>query len=156
VTRHLTAAGLTMVGLDVSLEMVKLAGALQPELPVAVAHAGALPLAAGVLGGVVCWYSLINLPGEALPGVCDELARVTAPGAPVVIGFQSGEGERVVREGSYGHPVSLTYYRHKAEAMTDALVAAGFAMHATVRREAALSFETTPQTQLLARRGSGP
>jgi ubiquinone/menaquinone biosynthesis C-methylase UbiE len=152
VTRHLADAGLAMVGLDVSLEMLKLASASRPELPVAVAHAGALPLRAGVVGGVVCWYSLINLPGEALPRVCQELARVTATDAPVVIGFQSGEGERVVRESSYGRRVPLTYYRHRTEAMTDALVAAGFTMHATVRREASLSFETTQQTQLLARR----
>jgi len=112
-TRHLAAAGLTMVGVDLSQEMVKLARASSPEVPFAVAHAGALPLSAGLVGGVVCWYSLINLSGDALPGVCRELARVAAPGAPIVIGFQSGDGEKVDRQSSYGRPVPLTYYRHR-------------------------------------------
>lgn len=155
-TRHLADAGLTMVGVDLSQEMVKLARASRPEVPFAVAHAGALPLPTGLMGGVVCWYSLINLSGDALPGVCRELARVAAPGAPIVIGFQSGDGEKADRASSYGRPVPLTYYRHRAEEMTDALVAAGFTMHATVRREQTLAFETTPQTSLLARRASDP
>lgn len=152
VTRHLAEAGLTVVGFDLSLEMVRLARESGADVPFGVAHAGALPLSGGRFGGVVCWYSLINLPAEALPGVCVELARVACPGAPVVIAFQSGAGEKVERESSYGRPVPLTYYRHRAEDMVQALVDAGFTMHATVRREQALAFESTPQTALLARR----
>ena len=59
------------------------------------------------MGGVVCWYALINLSGDALPGVCGELARVDAPGAPIVIGFQSGDGKKADRASSYGRPVPL-------------------------------------------------
>ena len=77
---------------------------------------------------------------------------MTRSGAPVVVTFQSGDGERVDRTSPYGHPVPLTYHRHRVEDVVDALVAAGFAMHATVRREPAQAHETTPQAFLLARR----
>ncbi len=71
--------------------------------------------------------------------------------ASVVVAFQSGEGERVDRTTAYGHPVPLTYYRHRIADVADALAGAGFALHATVRREPSLAHETTPQAFLLAR-----
>jgi ubiquinone/menaquinone biosynthesis C-methylase UbiE len=155
VTTHLADAGLRMLGLDLSPEMAKVASASNPALPFAVSHAGALPLRSGVLGGVVAWYSLINLPSDALPGVFSEFRRVTRPGAPVVVAFQSGEGERVDRVTAYGQPVPLTYYRHRIDDMADALAAADFTLYATVRREPVLAHETTPQTFLLAQRHHG-
>ena len=77
---------------------------------------------------------------------------MTRPGAPVVVAFQSGEGERVDRTTSYGHPVPLTYYRHRLAEVPDALVSADFSMHAVVRREPSLTHETTPPAFLLAQR----
>lgn len=53
---------------------------------------------------------------------------------------------------SYGHPVPLTYYRHRIADVAVALAGAGFTLHATVRREPSLVHETTPQAFLLAQR----
>lgn len=152
VTAHVADAALRIVGLDLSPAMVAVARSAHPDLAFAVAHAGALPLRSGALAGLVAWYSLINLQTDLLRGVFAEFARVTRPGAPVVVAFQSGEGERVDRPTSYGHPVPLTYYRHRLEEVADALVSADFAMHAVVRREPSLAHETTPQAFLLAQR----
>ena len=66
VTAHLVDAGLKVVGLDLSLGMVREA---RTDLALAVAHAGALPLRSGALSGLVAWYSLINLHTDRLPGV---------------------------------------------------------------------------------------
>jgi hypothetical protein len=53
---------------------------------------------------------------------------------------------------SYGEPVPLTYYRHRRDEVTEALTAAGFTLYASTDRVAALPFESTPQTALLAHR----
>lgn len=153
VTGRLTAAGVPVVGLDLSAGMLAIAAAAHPAVPFAAAHAAALPLADGVLAGVLAWYSLINLPTGALPAVFAEVARVTRPGAPVLVAFQSGDGERVQRTTSYGRPVPLTYHRHRVEEVEQALAAAGFEQYASVRRAAVRDFESTPQAALLVRRG---
>lgn len=151
-TKHLHDAGLRMVGLDLSPGMAATARALHADLHFAAADAAALPLQAGVLGGLVAWYSLINLPTGSLAQVFSEFARVTRPGAPVLVAFQSGDGQRVDRTTSYGQPVSLSYYRHRVDEVTAALEAAGFGSHATISRASALWFESTPQAALLAHR----
>lgn len=152
VSRYLRDAGLQMVGFDLSPCMLAAARAAHAEIPFAVAHAAALPVRSAVLRGLVAWYSIINTPTATLPSVFSEFARVTRLGAPVLVAFQSGEGQEVERTTSYGLPVTLTYYRHRAEAATDALVAAGFSLYASVTRAAALPFESTAQTVLLAHR----
>lgn len=148
VARHLRGAGLRVVGLDLSPGMLRACG----DLPVAAGDARRLPLRDAVLDGLLAWYSLIHLPEAALPGVFAEFARVTRPGAPVLVAFQSGHGQRVDRTTSYGRPVPLSYLRHDVDAVAAALREAGFAAYATVRREAALSFESTPQAALLVHR----
>ena len=152
ITAHLADAALRIVGLDLSRGMATVARSARPDLGFAVANAGALPIRSGALGGLVAWYSLIHLPTDLLPGVLAEFARVTRPGAPVVVAFQSGGGELVERTTAYGHPVPLTYYRHRIEDMADALAGADLALHATVRREQSQAHETTPQAFLLAQR----
>lgn len=152
VTRHLHDQGLSVVGFDLSPVMAGVAHATHPGLPFAAAHAKALPLADGVLGGVIAWYSLIHLPTASLAAVFAELARVTRPGAPLLVAFQSGDGRRVDRTTSYGRLVPLTYYRHRADDVTKALTTAGFTPYGSVERTAALSFESTSQTALLAHR----
>lgn len=151
-TAHLHDRGLRMIGLDLSPGMAAVARRTHEGLPFAAADAAALPLRTGALGGLVAWYSLIHLPTGSLPGVFTEFARVTRPGALVLVAFQSGDGERVDREVSYGEPVPLTYHRHRVEVVAEALADAGFAPYGTVRREAVLSFETTPQAALLVTR----
>ncbi len=152
VTKHLQDAGSRVIGLDLSPEMLAVARATHENLTFAAAHAGALPLGAGTLSGLVAWYSLTNMPTDALAEVFAEFARVTRPGATVLVAFQAGSGQRVDRMNSYEQPVSLSYVRHDVDQVSQALEAAGFALYATVRRPAALSFESTPQAALLAQR----
>ena len=153
VTAHLADTGLPMLGLDLSPGMVAAARSAHPDLPFAAAHAGALPLRSGALAGLVAWYSLIHLPSTVLPEVLDEFARVLRPGAPLVVAFQSGRGERVDRATSYGHPVPLSYFRHRVEDVADALAGASFTLQETVHREPSLVHETTAQAFLVATSG---
>lgn len=154
VTAHLAKHDLRVVGLDLSPAMVTAARSAHPALAFAAADAAALPLRSGSLGGLVAWYSLINLPPALLTAVLAEFARAMRAGAPLLIAFQSGLGERVDRASAYGQRVAITYFRHRQQDVMDDLVAAGFVLYASVCREPALTHETTPQTFLLATRGS--
>ena len=150
VMAHLADQDLEMVGIDLSTSMVAAARLAHPTLPLAAGDAAALPFRTGALGGLVSWYSLINTPTAALPEVLDGFARVTAAGAPLLLAFQSGEGERVDRASAYGRRISMTYFLHRAETVRAAVVDAGFSLYATVNREPALRHETTTQSFVLA------
>lgn len=152
ITAHMAGANLPVVGFDLSAGMVAVAHAARPDLPFAIAHAGLLPLRQGAVGGVLAWYSLINLRPDLIPAVMAEFARVTSPKAALLVAFQSGEGERVERTNAYGHPLPITYFRHRVEDLTAAAVKAGFDIHAKVTRQPALPHETTPQSFVLAQR----
>ena len=152
VTKYLNDAGLRVIGLDLSPKMVGVARATYGELFFAAAQAGALPLRTGTVGGLLAWYSLINLPTDALVGVLAEFARVTRPGATVLIAFQAGHGQRVDRATSHEQPVPLSYYRHDVDDVAEALEEAGFSLYGRVQRAADLSFESTPQAALLGQR----
>ena len=152
VTKHLHDRGLRVLGLDLSPAMAAVARATHGDLAFVAADAAALPLRDGALAGLVAWYSLINLPTASLPAVFTEFARVTCPGALVLVAFQSGDGRRLDRSRSYGQAVPLTYYRHRVDEVTAALTSSGFTPYATVSRAAAASFESTPQAALLAHR----
>jgi len=149
---HLHDAGIRVVGLDLAPRMAAAARAAHPNIPFVAADAGALPIRSSTLVGLVAWYSLINVGGDLIPDVFREFARVTRRGALVIVAFQAGEGERVDRTSAYGHTVPLTYYWHRLADMAAGAAAAGFALHATIRREARLSHETTPQGFVLAER----
>lgn len=85
-----------------------------------------------------------------IPVVLAEFVRVMEPRAPLLVAFQSGEGQRVDRTSAYGHDLPLTYFRHRSEYMKGAAVRAGFKIYATVRRHPALPHETTTQAFVLA------
>ena len=148
-TRHLAAAGLTVVGVDLSPGML---AAAEPGLPYAAGDVCALPLRSGSLAGAVAWYSLIHLPPEQLPQAAGELARVLKAGAPLLVAFQSGSGERLDRPTAYGRPVPLTSYRHRVDDVAQALTGAGLLLEDTVTRGACMPHETTPQAFLRVRR----
>jgi SAM-dependent methyltransferase len=152
VTKYLHEAGVPTVGFDLSPRMAAVARAMYIRLPFAAADAAALPLQSAALGGLVSWYSVITMPPGSLAAVFAEFARVTRAGAPVLVAFQSGEGQRVDSTTSYGLPVPLTYYRHNEGEVAELLVIAGFTLYARVTRAPALSFESTSQTALLVHR----
>ncbi len=79
-----------------------------------------------------------------------EVRRVLGPGGVLLVGFQSGTGERRV-ERAYGHDIALTAILHEPTAIADALTAAGFEVTAVAER-AARGSEKHAQGFVLARR----
>ena len=146
----LATRGLDVVGFDVSTAMLDLARAAHPGLRFEAGSLTRLPVVDGSLAGAVCWYSIIHTPPDALDEVMAELARVLAPGAPLLVAFQAGRGEAVHRTEVQGRPVSLTSHRHDPSHVVRRLEAEGFVVDEPVVRAAAADHESTPQAFIAA------
>ena len=93
-TAHLRALGLSVSSIDLSPGMVAEARRAHPDVGFEVGSMTALDFPDGGLGGIVAWYSVVNIPVDRLPGVFAEFSRVLAPGGQVLLAFQAGSGHR--------------------------------------------------------------
>ena len=148
----LVGDGLEVVGVDVSSAQLAQARHAHPHIPFVQGRLDELPFVDAALAGAVCWYSIIYTPTASLGGVLAELDRALASGGLLLLAFQSGTGEAVVRANAYGSDVALTSYRHDVEDLARRLEGAGFAVDATTQRAPSFEHESTPQAFVLARR----
>jgi SAM-dependent methyltransferase len=125
VTAHLAGLGLDASGVDLSPRMIEHARREYPDLRFSVASATDLDLAPASLGGVLGWWSLFNLPREALPGVLRTFADALVPGGQALIGTHVGDGDIARTEGYGGLPVSWTTHLYRPEELVGMLVDAG-------------------------------
>jgi SAM-dependent methyltransferase len=157
VTTYLAGLGLDAFGVDLSPGMIEVARAHHPGLRFEVGAMAALDLADGALGGVLAWYSIIHTPPGQLAVAFAELGRVLAPGGHLLLSFQAGDDDHVLREAAYGHAVSLDSYRHSPDRIAARLERAGIPVHTRVIREPDDSgSETSPQAYFFARKGQAP
>ena len=152
----LAAHGLDVVGVDVSEAMLAVARRAHPGIRFEAGRLTALPFPDGSLAGAVCWYSIIHTPPEHLDEVSSEIVRVLCGHGHLLVAFQAGDGEGVVRADAHGTGISLTSYRHSPEGVARSLVAAGLRVHARAVRDPELDHESTPQAFILARVAQGP
>ncbi len=148
----LDRAGLPVLGLDLSAGMLAGGRASHPTLRFVRGALGALPIADAALVGAVAWYSIIHTAPGGLPVIWHELNRVIRPGGRLLLGFQTGAGERVERPRPTAPEHVSTSYRHPAEAVTAGLTAAGLLVDAVSMREPVGAHESTTQAFVLARR----
>ncbi|GGK11195.1 methyltransferase [Pilimelia anulata] len=153
VSAHLATRGLDVFGTDLSLGMIEVARRTYPHLRFDVGALEDLPVPDATLGGVLAWYSLIHTAPDGLSTCVKDFARVLRPGAWLLTAFQAGDGQRVERTSAYGHPVTLTSYRHDPQYLIAVLAETGFDLHAQLHR-CAEGAEPTSQAVLLARRRS--
>ena len=158
VAAHLAGLGVAVVGADLSGGMLAIARRLHPRLPLVQGSLARLPFADGGASGLLSWYSVIHTAPDDLPPVVAELARVVAVGAPLLVAFQCGRGERVDRANAFGHQVERTNYRHGVDHVAALLGENGVCVVDTVVRPPAAEHEPTDQAFLLGVRevpGSG-
>ena len=132
VTAHLAGLGVDVSGVDLSPRMVAHARRLHPALRFAVASATELDLAEVSLGGVLCWWSLFNLPRNVLPDVLTSFARALVPAGQLLLGTHVGDGD-IERTEVYGTPVTWTTHLWQPQQLSALLARAGLQPVAELR-----------------------
>jgi SAM-dependent methyltransferase len=154
ITARLDALGVPAFGVDISPRMVALARRAHPELRFHVGSMTSLDLPDETLSGILALYSIIHVPDDHLPAAFAEFHRALRPGAPVLLGFQSGDTEdRLHMTERFGQEIALDYYWHTPDTVTDALTKAGLQLRARVLREPE-GEEKRARAFLLARRAA--
>lgn len=154
ITAYLRQLGLEASGIDLAPGMVAIARREHPGLSFAEGSMTRLELAAGSLGGLVAWYSVIHLPAEWRPTAFAEFHRVLRTGGWLQLAFQVGtETMRMTSVGQ--HEVELDFHRLDPDVLSEELSAAGFEVRVRTWRAADVRGdfpESAPQGFLLARR----
>ncbi|MCB0000494.1 MAG: class I SAM-dependent methyltransferase, partial [Anaerolineales bacterium] len=122
-TALLADAGLTAVGLDLSLAMLCAANN-QRRYNLVQADMQNLPLAATAVGIWAC-ASLLHLPQTAVPATLREFARVLQPNGIMYLSVKQGEGEQWAAT-AYGHAARRYFTFWQPDTLTQQLAAAGF------------------------------
>ena len=140
VTRHLGTRCGPVLGLDLSVEMARIARRHDPHGAYAAGSVLALPLAAGALAGAAVLYSIIHLsPGER-DTAWQELARVLRPGGWLLVAFHVDSDEHAMGSVKhltewFGHPVDLEGDFLDPDPVERGIEAAGFSVRSrTLRR----------------------
>lgn len=149
VTAHLRDSGLDAFGIDLSPVMIDVARREHPGMRFEAGSMTDLPLADASVAGLVAWWSLIHVPGRALPGVLGEFRRALRPGGVLLAGFHVGETSKLKTEGYGGHPMKVFVHRRQPAFVAAALRDAGFVVEAQMLVD---PDATLPGAVLFARR----
>jgi SAM-dependent methyltransferase len=125
------ARGRRVVGLDLSLEMVRLASTrLDAAL---IADMRSLPFASSRVGGLLAFYSLIHLPRSELGGALEEFRRVLRPAGRVLFSAHEGQGD-VKRDEFLDERVPFVATLFELDELVAATTAAGLDVVTAERR----------------------
>lgn len=130
VTSHLHDAGLDVLGIDLSPEMIAIARRDYPHLPFAVGTMTDLDLADDSVAGIVAFWSVIHVPDRAVPGVFEEFRRVLRPQGVLLVGFHVGDETRHTSEGYAGGSINVDSHHRRPSAVAGWLRDAGFTIGA--------------------------
>ncbi len=134
VAKYLHDQGVTVVGIDISPEMIGCAARLNPDLEFRVGDMRDLDLPGGSLAGVVAFYSIVHFAPIELGPIMREIRRVLMPGGPALVSFHVGD-QVVHVEDLFGAPVSLDFRFHVPRDVVEALESAGLVVTEHVERQ---------------------
>ncbi|GAB3544866.1 hypothetical protein GCM10027404_02350 [Arthrobacter tumbae] len=127
-THHLTSIGVDAEGIDPVAEFIESAQITYPAGRYRLGRAEALEMDAGVLGGVLAWYSLIHIDPEQISTALDEFARCIRSGGGLALGFFTGPTLE-----PFNHEITTAYY-WPIDLLTREVEAAGFTVTHTESR----------------------
>ncbi len=134
VAAYVHSLGCQACGIDLSSEMVHQASALNPDIPFEVGDMCDLSgVAAGAFGGVVSFYSIVNLRPADHAAAFAEMCRVLRPGGWLLVSFHVGEGVKRVEE-FLGEQIRLDFHFSRPEDVQSRLDAAGLTAVETIQR----------------------
>lgn len=135
IARYLHAQGVKACGIDLSSEMVRRAGELNPDIPFQQGDMLALKdVADEAYVGIAAFYSIIHVPRASVLNALRELKRVLRRGGTLLVTFHIGR-ETVHKDEWWGEEVSLYFHFFETEEMKDHLKAAGFELEEVIERD---------------------
>ena len=120
VARYLHEQGVTMIGIDLSPEMVKVATELNSGLEFRVEDMKHPNVTDQSLAGVVSFYSIVHFDFSELGAIVQQVRRVLMPGGLALVSFHVGE-QTVHVDDLFGAPVSLEFRFHDPGKVIEAL-----------------------------------
>lgn len=130
VTGYLHAAGADAFGIDLSPEMIAIARRDHPDLRFEVGTMTDLDLADNSVAGIVAFWSVIHVPDDAMPGVCEEFRRVLRPQGRLLVGFHVGDETQHTSEGYTGRSINVDTHHRRPSRVRGWLRDAGFTTEA--------------------------
>ncbi|GAA2153418.1 methyltransferase family protein [Humibacillus xanthopallidus] len=131
-SRYLASLGLSVLGVDVSPEMLRIAGGYNPGQRFIEASLTEVPVPDGSAAGVFCWYVMHHVPDEDLGQSFAEIARVLRPGGQLMIGGHVGDSAYVKTEGYGGLPMNVLFARRSITAYAELVRGASLVVDATI------------------------
>jgi SAM-dependent methyltransferase len=120
-----------VLGIDLSAEMACIAARHLDAA--AVADMREIPVADGVIGGLLAFYSVIHVRRRELAALFGEFRRVLRPGGRVLLSAHEGTGE-IASDDFLGEPVPFVATLYDLAELSDAASAAGLAVAVAERR----------------------
>jgi SAM-dependent methyltransferase len=134
--RYLGGRAANMLALDLSHEMLVVAGSRNPGLRRTQGDLRRLPLRDGCCSLVIAYYTLQHVHRSELPGVLGEIRRVLRPGGVLVVGTHLGDGD-VYADEFLGHRIStMAGALHDRDELLSLLAHAGFRVDVERQRDA--------------------
>jgi SAM-dependent methyltransferase len=152
VADYLSAGGVDVIGVDVSLGMLRRAARSSTVTGWVAGDMRRLPFAPATCSAAVSFYSIQHLPRSALGQTLGEVRRILVPDGMLVIAAHLGRGEIVMDEflGHQVQPLGGTFYGDGE--LQEALAAQHFRIEEREGREALAHEYPSSRTYLLARR----
>ena len=154
VARYLHEQGVTVVGIDLSPEMVRVAQRLNPGLDFEVGDMTRLHVPDAALAGVIVFYSIVHFDSSQLGAILGEIRRVLSPGGLALISFHIGD-QVVHVDDLFGAAVSLDFVFHSPRAVVQALRSANLEVIEHVEREPYEGIEYPSRRCYLLARATG-
>lgn len=134
VSKYLREQGVSVIGVDLSAEMIRVAGHLSPEIDFRVGDMCRLDFEDASLAGAVAFYSIVHFESTELGTVFQEMRRVLRQDGLALVSFHIGD-HMVHVDDLFGVTVSLDFRFHIPDQVSEALRRAHFNIVEKVERE---------------------
>jgi SAM-dependent methyltransferase len=134
IARFMHELGADVCGIDLSMEMVRCARRLNPQIRFQKGDMLGLPVSDASFAAITAFYSIIHLPRERAADALAEMKRVLKPGGKLLMAFHGGEGF-VRRDEWYGEEVAVEATLFQPDEMKGFVEKAGLKVAAIEVRE---------------------
>jgi ubiquinone/menaquinone biosynthesis C-methylase UbiE len=134
VARYLKQRGVSVLGLDLSPEMLEQARKLNPDISFREGNMMSLDIPKETLAGITAFYAIVNIPAHSLPAVFEQMARVLKPNGLLLLAFHVGN-EVLQEHELWGYKISMDFLLFPSREVGKYLEESGFTVDEIIERE---------------------